>query len=181
MHGSEKWKWSWSVVSDSAWTHGLQPTRLLRPWDFPGKRTGVRCHGLLHLFCLCFVVKMTTYIKYFASCPYPSVLLPEGTSPWHRRLALPLCLHKLWVQMAARGCLVLPSGLAHTGSSPLPTLLSPASWQCPGVIIKPVWQQWLVTNSSLWISHLHGLNVCFRRMSWSRVQMNWLTRKILCM
>ena len=21
--------------------HGLQPTRLLRPWDFPGKRTGV--------------------------------------------------------------------------------------------------------------------------------------------
>ena len=22
-------------------THGLQPTRLLRPWDFPGKSTGV--------------------------------------------------------------------------------------------------------------------------------------------
>ena len=21
--------------------HGLQPTRLLRPWDFPGKSTGV--------------------------------------------------------------------------------------------------------------------------------------------
>ena len=25
----------------------LQPTRLLRPWDFPGKSTGVGCHGLL--------------------------------------------------------------------------------------------------------------------------------------
>ena len=24
--------------------HGLQPTRLLRPWDFPGKSTGVGCH-----------------------------------------------------------------------------------------------------------------------------------------
>ena len=32
---SEKWKWSHSVVSDSLWPHGLQPTRLLHPWDFP--------------------------------------------------------------------------------------------------------------------------------------------------
>ena len=47
MHESEKWKWSRSVVSDSEWPHGLQPTRLLRPWDFPGKSTGVGCHCLL--------------------------------------------------------------------------------------------------------------------------------------
>ena len=33
MHESEKWKWSRSVVSDSSRPHGLQPTRLLRPWD----------------------------------------------------------------------------------------------------------------------------------------------------
>ena len=26
---------------------GLQPTRLLYPWDFPGKSTGVGCHCLL--------------------------------------------------------------------------------------------------------------------------------------
>ena len=47
MHESEKWKWSRSVVSDSLWPHGLQPTRLLHPWDFPGKSTGVGCHCLL--------------------------------------------------------------------------------------------------------------------------------------
>ena len=35
-----------SGVSDSV-THGLQPTRLLRPWDFPGKNIGVGCHFLL--------------------------------------------------------------------------------------------------------------------------------------
>ena len=29
------------------WPHGLQPTRLLCPWDFPGKSTGVGCHFLL--------------------------------------------------------------------------------------------------------------------------------------
>ena len=27
--------------------HGLQPTGLLRPWDSPGKNTGVGCHFLL--------------------------------------------------------------------------------------------------------------------------------------
>ena len=30
-----------SVVSDSLWPHGLQPTRLFCPWNFPGKNTGV--------------------------------------------------------------------------------------------------------------------------------------------
>ena len=34
-------------VSDSVRPHGLQPTRLLRPWDSPGKNTGVGCHFLL--------------------------------------------------------------------------------------------------------------------------------------
>ena len=51
MHESEKWKWSPSVVSDSVRPHGLHPTRLLRPCDFPGKSTGVGCH-CLHLGCL---------------------------------------------------------------------------------------------------------------------------------
>ena len=36
-------------MSDSSRPHGLQPTRLLHPWDFPGKSTGVGCHCLLHL------------------------------------------------------------------------------------------------------------------------------------
>ena len=40
-------KWSHSVVSDSSRPHGLQPTRLLCPWDSPGKNTGVGCHFLL--------------------------------------------------------------------------------------------------------------------------------------
>ena len=42
-----KWKRSRSVVCDSQRPHGLQPTRLLCPWDFPGKSTGVGCHCLL--------------------------------------------------------------------------------------------------------------------------------------
>ena len=51
MHESEKWKWSHSVVSDSQRPHGLQPSRLLRPRDFPGKSTGLGCHCLLRDIC----------------------------------------------------------------------------------------------------------------------------------
>ena len=29
-------------------THGLEPARLLCPWDYPGKNTGVGCHFLFH-------------------------------------------------------------------------------------------------------------------------------------
>ena len=42
------------------WPHGLWPTRLFCPWDFPGKNTGVGCHIMrrsfqprdqTHIFC----------------------------------------------------------------------------------------------------------------------------------
>ena len=36
-----------SVVSHSLQLHELPPTRLLRPWDSPGKNPGVGCHALL--------------------------------------------------------------------------------------------------------------------------------------
>ena len=41
MHESEKWKWSRSVMSDSSRPHGLQPTRLLCPYDFLGKSSSI--------------------------------------------------------------------------------------------------------------------------------------------
>ena len=47
MHETEKWKCRRSVLSNSEWPHELQPTRLLHPWDFPGKSNGVGCHCLL--------------------------------------------------------------------------------------------------------------------------------------
>ena len=40
-------KWSHSVVSNSLRPHGLQLTRLLHPWGFPGKSTEVGCYFLL--------------------------------------------------------------------------------------------------------------------------------------
>ena len=73
---ARKWKVrvSRSVVSDPQRPHGLQPTRLLRPWDFPGKSTGVGCHCLLLLLTkpkikwACFVIW-----KYVSMCVYMDI------------------------------------------------------------------------------------------------------------
>ena len=55
-----------SVVSDSVRPHRLQPTRLPRPWDSPGKNTGVGCHFLLQ----CMKVKSESEVA--QSCPTAS-------------------------------------------------------------------------------------------------------------
>ena len=34
-------------MSNSVWPHRRQPTRLCRPWDSPGKNSGVGCHFFL--------------------------------------------------------------------------------------------------------------------------------------
>ena len=52
-----------SVVSNSVRPHRRQPTRLPRPWDSPGKNTGVGCHFLLQ----CMKVKRESEVA--QSCP----------------------------------------------------------------------------------------------------------------
>ena len=56
---------------------GRQPTRLPRPWDSPGKNTGVVCHFLLH----CIKVKNESEVA--QSCPTlsdPMDCSPPGSS-----------------------------------------------------------------------------------------------------
>ena len=66
-----------SVVSDSVRPQRRQPTRLPRPWDSPGKNTGVGCHFLLH----CVKVKGEREVAH--SCPTlsdPMDCSPPGSS-----------------------------------------------------------------------------------------------------
>ena len=51
------------IVSDSVRPQRRQPTRLPRPWDSPGKNTGVGCHFLLQ----CMKVKSEREVA--QSCP----------------------------------------------------------------------------------------------------------------
>ena len=53
-------------MSDSVWSHRRQATRLPRPWDSPGKNTGVGCHFLLQ----CMKVKSESQVA--QSCLTPS-------------------------------------------------------------------------------------------------------------
>ena len=50
-------------MTDSVRPHRRQPTRLPRPWDSPGKNTGVGCHFLLQ----CMKVKSESEVA--RSCP----------------------------------------------------------------------------------------------------------------
>ena len=59
--------------ADSVRPHRQQPTRLLCPWDSPGKNTGVGCHFLLQ----CMKVKSEREVA--QSCP--SLSDPMDCSP----------------------------------------------------------------------------------------------------
>ena len=97
-----------SVVSNSLWPRGLQPTRLLCPWNSPGKNTGVGCHFFLqgifptqlstsHLLCLLhwqadflhFVLPWK-YLKIHVRWQNPTAAY-EGDQCWREVEALTWC------------------------------------------------------------------------------------------
>ena len=50
IHGYQKSLWKGGLVAQSCLTlrpHGLYPSRLLCPWNFPGMNTGMVCHFIL--------------------------------------------------------------------------------------------------------------------------------------
>ena len=65
-----------SVVSDSLQSHGLWPSRLLCPWNSPGKNTGGGCHflpqGIFPLLgsvtCYCFLSHIKSESEVTQSC-----------------------------------------------------------------------------------------------------------------
>ena len=68
---SKAWEWKVKVKQP----HDQQLTRLLHPWDFPGKSTGVGCHCLL---CYVFIYKaiLLLFVFYFILfCRYHTLKL----------------------------------------------------------------------------------------------------------
>ena len=80
MHESEKWKWSCSVMSNPQQSHGLQPTRLLCPYDFPGKSTGVGCHCLLYNEIL--LLLLLSCFSRVRLCATPQTAAHQAPHPW---------------------------------------------------------------------------------------------------
>ena len=100
---------SHSVMSDSLRPHGLWLPRLLYPWNFPGKDTGVSCHFLLQgifptqEFNPCFLHHLcwqadSLLLSYLGS-PYPPVHIinvPFCTFPYYCSLNLLQVLTFSW-------------------------------------------------------------------------------------
>ena len=106
--------WVTSVVSDSVRPHRREPTRLPRPWDSPGKNTGVGCHFLLQR------MKVKSESEVAQSCPTPSDPMdrsPPGSS-----------IHGLFqARVLEWGAIALSVSLStHIQFLSLPYLLKPA-------------------------------------------------------
>ena len=97
-----------SVLSDSLWPRGLQPARLLRPWDSPGKNTGVGCHSLLQG-----IFPTQGLIPGLLHCRWILYHLSHQGSPAHPIFS-PDLVHRLLH--------IHSSSLIHSSSSPSPHL-----------------------------------------------------------
>ena len=72
-------------MSDSVRPHRWQPTRLPRPWDSPGKSTGVGCHFLLQ--CMKVKGKLLSRVRLLAS---------PWTAAHQAPLSIGLSRHEYW-------------------------------------------------------------------------------------
>ena len=121
VHESEKWKWGCSVVSDSLRPHGLQPTRLTHPWDFPGKSTRVECHCLLQPVPLppCFSDSHNSYLQ-------KALIRTAVTVAWLGRFDLTLFK-----------AIIISPGSCSIGMSEIKTLHDFSYWQ---VVVVMGWE-----------------------------------------
>ena len=116
--------------------HGRQPTRLPRPWDSPGKNTGVGCHFLLHFFVLV-NLKSISLSKLLGSrnrdSPGYSLVILNSKSPQIKMFKL----SKVWLLWGLRKyILLLPryknwDSLSAHVEKEMPTHCSIRVWRIP--------------------------------------------------
>jgi len=113
LHESEKWKWSRSVVSNPQQPHGLQPSRLLHPWDFPGKSTGVGCHCLLRPSGV--VVKNSpAIVRDTGSIPGPGTRISHTKNTHFANAFFCISPTKLETIYWKRQCFIAITSMSHT-------------------------------------------------------------------
>ena len=122
-----------SVASNSLRPHGLQPSRLLCPWNFAGKNTGADCHFLLQGV----LPAQGSDASLSVSCTGRQVLCTSAA--WE---APAVCISS--VQSLSHVLLLRPHGLQHTRlscPSPTPGVYSnscPSSWWCHPAISSSI-------------------------------------------
>ena len=108
-----------SVVSDSLWPYGRQPTGLLSPWNSPGKNTGVGCHFLLQgIFS---TQGLNPGLLHCRQILYP---LSHQRSPWKRGMRFSIQC-KWWASPVAQ----LVKNLPATQDTLVPFWVRKLSWR----------------------------------------------------
>ena len=111
-----------SVVSDSVRPHRRQPTRLPRPWDSPGKNTGVGCHCLLQ----CVKVKSLSRVR---------LCVTPWTAAYQAPPSVGFSRQEYW------SGLPLPSPMCESEvAQSCPTLSDPMDCSLPGSSIHGIFQ-----------------------------------------
>ena len=77
-------------MSHSWRPHGLQPTRLLCPWDFPGKNTGVGCHCLLRIPVELFQILKDDVVKVVHSICQQIWKTQQWPQDWKKSVFIPI-------------------------------------------------------------------------------------------
>ena len=70
-------------MSNSWRLHGLQPTRLLCPWDSPGENTGVGCHALSLFPCLICIWGAGVVLRMHTLSPFTYISYNVGDDSHH--------------------------------------------------------------------------------------------------
>ena len=110
------------------WTAAYQA---LRPWDFPGKSTGVGCHvAIIIITCIPFSMR-SGQLPEVRSYDFPLFCLSYPI--WHQPLLFSRTLRKLQILLSVNGiiyglCLAMKCLLLESqgGSPPAPYILCPA-------------------------------------------------------
>ena len=101
-------------MSDSVRPHRRQPTRLPRPWDSPGKNTGVGCHFLLQY------MKVKSESEVAQSCP---TLSTSWSAAYQAPLSVGFSRQKYWSGVP------LPSPGRTDAKAEIPILWPPDGWE----------------------------------------------------
>ena len=111
--------------------HGLQPARLLRPWDSPGKNIRVGCHFLLHL------EPLTENVSFITSLDQWAELFSSSARKWP--------------------VLSKSSLLAYSAAQSCPTLCSPMDCSLPGSLAHEISQERWIGLPFPSVASLHEL------------------------
>ena len=146
-------------MSDSLQPYGLQPSRLLHPWDSPGKDTGVGCHVLQSTFLTWGSNACHLCLLHWRAGSLP--LAPPGKPFDPSWVHFLICEARVQLYSFASEYTVVPA--PHTKKPILPICLGTL---VKNQLTKNAWVHFLTFNCISLISYIHCLSYASTTKSW---------------